>query len=227
MGDYLGKWPEMVVTGDPVTREQANEILIRTMHRDYWNSCNDREWTAAVNEVLGFQNVYESKNFEDRMEVWGHNRELMDSLGVLELEYVYNSRVASAYIFGPHGWMNWDGTVTDNASYNVGKWPEESELIEDWERVAEAFPYLNLEIQFFTDRGWDGSDEDTNEPAPLALVLRVKDGAVTVVNDWDTVVPAVAVPPSAFSLPGLFSAGRERGVTLERFREAVEQVRRS
>lgn len=225
MGEYLGKWPEMVVTGDPVTREQANEILIRTMHRNYWNSCNDREWTAAINEVLGFKDVYASKTFEARMDVWGENSDLMDSLGVLELEYIYNSRIASAYIFGPHGWMNWDGTITGNPSYNVGKWPEETELIEEWERVAEAFPYLNLEIQFFTDPGWTGEDEV--EPAPLALVLKVKDGAVTVVEDWSTVFASVPVTPSSITIPGLFTSGRERGVTLERFQEAVEQVRRT
>lgn len=227
MGEYLGKWPEMVVTGEPVTQEQANDILIRTMHRNYWNSCNDREWTAAINEVLGFKDVYASKTFEDRMVVWGENSDLMDSLGVLELEYIYNSRVASAYIFGPHGWMNWDGTITGNPSYNVGKWPEETELIEEWERVAEAFPYLNLEIQFFTDRGWTGEDEEEVEPAPLALVLRVKDGVVTVVDDLDTITAAAPVPSSSISIPGRFTSGGERGVALERFKEAVEQVKAS
>lgn len=43
----LTKWPRLLVTGTPVTEEQANEILVRTANL-WLLPGNDRDWTATV-----------------------------------------------------------------------------------------------------------------------------------------------------------------------------------
>ncbi len=210
----LGKWPEMVVVGEPVTREQANEILIRTMSRRGWNFCNDKSWTDEVNRVVGFRSESHLDDVESRLAALEYNYGVLDDLGVLELEYIYNSRVSSAYLFGAHGWLNWDGVITGNMSYNVGKWPEADELADEWKLVASTFPYLNLTVQFFSERG-----EDDGFRTP-AFEIRVFDGEAVVNTHPDTVLASVG-PGQALDFEG---RRREKGVSLERFTEAYRQV---
>lgn len=45
----LPKWPGCDVDGNPVTREQANEILVRT--GPFWLSTNDKPFKEALDRV--------------------------------------------------------------------------------------------------------------------------------------------------------------------------------
>ena len=221
----LGKWPTMYVQGKSVTREQANEILILTMG-SYFDQTNDREWADAVRKAFNQEEIQPYWEFEKKLEIMQSNKARLDSLGVLELEYMNNSRIASAYIGGAHGWMNWDGTIAADSSYNVGKWPSaETDLLAELTLIAEAFPYLHATFQFYADR----ANYDSPENRTLALEITVQNGTAEITEgepfndneddiDIDTKFEQLAV--------NLFSPRRtERGVSKERLYEAVEQVR--
>jgi hypothetical protein len=47
----LTKWPRLIVVGDDVTEEQANEILVRT--NQWWLCSNDRHWERMVYGLIG------------------------------------------------------------------------------------------------------------------------------------------------------------------------------
>lgn len=158
----LNKWPAMLVVGEKVTVEQAIEINFRTAC-SYWSS-NDKDFLAFIAEVIG-ANVgnYRNVEFTDEIrEAWGH----------IPLEYLSNSNIVSSYIGGPHGWCSWDGEIFSN-SYNIGKWPTVREVYDDWCRIAEAFPFLNLRCQLM-------SGECSEERLTALVEFVVKDGAVEV-----------------------------------------------
>ena len=220
--DYLGKWPEMRVIGQPVTEEQANEIILRTSHSMFFSNTNDREWRATVEDIMGFKGRKHPATFEENMAILDANFARAEELGFLNLEYIYNSRIASAYIGGPHGWMDWDGTISGDNPYNVGKWPEADELIQEWTTVAEAFPFLDLTAQF------SFNEEETY----LVLEIVVKDGKVTVTEDPASFGPIKRTTledhiESIVTEGGFWTFKRERGVSEARLRAAVEQLEAS
>lgn len=199
----LTKWPLLLVTGDPVTEQQANEILIRT---DSWTlSTNDREWEAAAWSITGL--------VPDRYgrPGWSAVNSFCNDLGVLNLSYLANERITSAWIGGPHGWCDWDGTI-GTANYNIGKWPGVDDVTGDWTEIAEAFPYLNLRAQLIPDEG---------EAAMPAVEWRIANGSV----QTDEAPTRMLRRPHDPQLFTLFQPGRERGVSLERLALAMEQVR--
>jgi hypothetical protein len=137
----LPKWPAMVVVGESVTPEQAAEILVRT---DNWHiSTNDKAWGRAVRETVGLPpSSWELPEGEDRLErlkeIWAAEDRFRQEVGVLQLEYLSNSQIASCYVGGPHGWCDWTGRI-GSANYNIGKWPGADTVLEEWERIAAAF----------------------------------------------------------------------------------------
>lgn len=125
----LTKWPRLLVVGAPVTEEQANDILVRTCVPAYLSG-NDKRWSEAVRHILGFRQDEQPEDpalREDgaaRMawfrEQWEYNDRRKEELGILDLNYLYNARIASSWLGGPFGWCNWDGTIfCDN--FNIGK----------------------------------------------------------------------------------------------------------
>jgi hypothetical protein len=142
-----------------------------------------------------------------------------DELGIIGLEYLYNSRISTASLGGPHGWCDWNGNIITD-SYNIGKWPNTEEITEEWERIAAAFPYLDLTAQLV-------NEEDTGDE--LAGEWRVKDGTVTYNPDPLVELPRVTDDEEElkWAVADLFSFGRERGVSPERLTQAVTQVEAS
>src|SRR5271155_4789097 len=144
----LPKWPALLIVGESVTEDQAAEIIIRTGH---WPICiNDRAWEREVHAILGVVNPYEDvsrdvKSIDALYETFTAWKERM---GVLDMEYLYNSQVGSAYIGGPHGWCDWRGVI-GCSDYNIGKYPDTVEVLHDWQKIAEAFPFLKLKSQLF------------------------------------------------------------------------------
>jgi hypothetical protein len=227
----LTKWPLLLVRGESVTREQANEILIRTCVPGYLN-VNDKEWSVLVQRILGLRNeddppqeLWSEDRRDERIawfkERWDFNRARADQLGILNLGYLYTSRIASSWIGGPHGWCDWDGTIA-SSNYNIGKWPSTSDVTEEWTEIAEAFPYLDLTAQLISKEG----------EGDLVGEWRVKDGAVTHnpepierlyeaggMTDDDIKWAAVGIMTR--------NSGFERGVSPERLTEAVSQVEES
>lgn len=202
----LTKWPRLLVTGQNISEDQANEVLIRT---DSWLlMSNDRAWIAAVCAAAGLAvgkyGYLESKGLD----------EFRASIGALNLSYLDNERIVSSWIGGPHGWCSWSGRI-GCSTYNLGKWPSTEDVTSDWQAIAAAFPYLDLRAQLVADEG----------EGELVGQWTVRAGLVEYEPE-----PSEAIRPvdelESGQLLGVFMArGGERGVDITRLEAALRQVR--
>ena len=166
----LIKWPQMIVTGASVTREQAKEIIIRTdpFFSDIapYAGGNDQEFTIRYQRQSG---VLAAVSCSDR-QVQERVQEAVDSVvKPIPLDYLANDWASSGFVYGPHGWCQPDGTIEYHD--NIGKWPEAVELYDEWQSIARAFPYLSLFASFM-----DAESCDTDASVVLQFVLH--EGAV-------------------------------------------------
>jgi hypothetical protein len=206
----LTKWPLLLVVGEPVSEEQANEILVRTNN---WSlSTNDRSFEQQVYDLIGV-----SIDGRYRWPEAESLHQFEESVQALDLHYLSNHQVVSAWIGGPHGWCDWSGRIgSDN--YNIGKWPDADDVLEDWRAIAAAFPYLKLRAQLIPDEG---------EALHAAVEFEVCDGEVTWIASPKVRLAETPKMDEASILRTLFTRNGERGVGLERLATAIEQVRRS
>lgn len=154
----LPKWPQMLVWGTPVTREQAIEIIRRTDDFvQHGHGGNDQAFTEAVREMWGIP--HDGAAFQQ----WKWSKRG----GVVHTEYVTNAWISTSYIHGPHGWCYPDGTI--HHCDNVGKWPNAEEIFDDWIRLARAFPFLDLQAVLLDDE----MSVETKRPL---LLFDIKDG---------------------------------------------------
>lgn len=218
----LTKWPRLIVVGDPVTREQANDILIRTNQWAFF-STNDTGWEHAVEaaaaECLGRPiepNPAPDVDSERRIAMmrahWQRLRDWRERVGVLNLHYLENAQVMSSWMGGPHGWCDWDGRI-GCSNYNIGKWPSKDDITEDLTAIAAAWPFLRMHVQVVANEGegdllatWAVQDGKAAPVEPIGLIDQPNDD-----------VEAMAL--------GFLNPHRERGVSLDRLREALCQVR--
>jgi hypothetical protein len=209
------KWPRLIVTGEPVTREQANEILVCT---NSWDFCtNDQEWERQILSMAGeFGRPVRPEHGADFSlfrEYYERCRDWEERLGVLNLHYLGNARIASSWIGGPHGWCDWDGRI-GCSNYNIGKWPDQVTVTEDLQQIAAAFPYLTMHVQLIGDEG-DGGVLDT---------WAVRGGQAALVEPAGMLDrPAVSDVEGWFEAL-MFDRHRERGCSIARLREALQQV---
>jgi hypothetical protein len=202
------KWPGMIVKGDSVTPEQAAEILIKTdtSFPDFKYAGNDQEFASALNEITGIP--IDRTIYDDYSKVYA----LAEKCGVMRLSYLDNQRIYSSWVGGPNGWCDWNGTIFSN-NKNIGKWPDVEAVATDWKRVLEAFPYLNLVCQLF--------DAETCEEHAKPLVeFHVGDGVVRV-EDSDEPLDTFS---KSWDIGNLLALGRERGITVNKLKEKIEQV---
>lgn len=163
----LPKWPQMRVAGRQVTPDQASEIIRRTdtfFAGGYGG--NDRVWEERVKSLVGMPNM----DTDDWNASWAAQQAWEENWGCLSTEYVKNSWVSCAFIGGPHGWCSPLGTIYFRD--NIGKWPSGEEVEADWQKLAEAFPFLDLEALLM-------SGESCEDDAVPVVGLVVKDGLVT------------------------------------------------
>jgi hypothetical protein len=151
--DGLGRAARMHVIGEPVTREQANEIMLRT-NRWHMLSCNDQEWCDTVDAILGiddrFDALVEAGECEDTWDDWckrhfGLIEAFGEDIGALKIGYLNNESIMDCSD-EPSGWMSWDGTIRADWTIPV-KYPEVEEIEAEWVTIAEAFPFLELRAQ--------------------------------------------------------------------------------
>jgi len=206
----LTKWPRLLVVGDPITEEQANEIIMRTTNWGF--HINDNAWLRLVHGLTGIS--LDKYGMSD----WRETDAFEKSIGNLGLEYLSNSRVASSYIGGPHGWCDWDGTI-GCADYNIGKWPEPAEILEEWQKIAAAFPFLSLRSQLVPNEG--------QSIHGAAVEFTISNGEVEWVDEPEELLTTPKEFSEADILRSVFSRGGERGVSLERLKAALDQVRQS
>ena len=207
----LPKWPAMTVVGDPVTTEQAAEIIFRT--DTLWFLCNDKEWERELYDVLGVK--YKIETYGGIQVDYDSLNKACYAVGRIDLDYLHNSRIASSYIGGPTGWCHWNGVIFQN-DRNIGKWPTVESVTTDWRAIAEAFPYLKLRSQLLK--------YEHGEPLSEPLVeFQVQNGEVDVREPDGVLVPSVETSMAA--LYSIDVRGRERGCDIETFRRAVELCR--
>lgn len=209
----LPKWPGFAVEGTAVSIYNAAEILIRT--DGFYFSCNDHEWARQLYEAIGVPLTEQAPNY--RQPDWGTFHETRVQYRVLDLEYITNRRIASAYVGGPHGWCNWDGAIGCN-SYNIGKWPSVENVLDEWRIIATAFPFLDLRCQLYSG--------ETCEDGIVPLVEYVVGGGrVELVAPGE---PIQIKDDVADSITAMMTrdVSRERGCTIEQFKFALAVVRR-
>lgn len=173
----LPKWPQMLVTGASVTKEQALEIIRRTDSFFSFPHGNDHAYVEEAINLVGFppKPVHprkadltpeaEEKFISDLNRYWEAVSCWKADWGYLETQYVRNDWISSCFISGPHGWCHPDGTI--GFADNVGKWPSVEEIKNDWEILAKAFPFLEVEITLMNKE----SCEEDSQPV-VSMVIR-------------------------------------------------------
>ena len=215
----LPKWPEIRVSGSPVTKEQAAIMAVR-LTGTYFSTNEDptnrmisrciynhdpkrntrgsggiaeQAWEHYAGEAL-------AKNFSAR---WAFENAVYAHYGIIRIDNLQAHYIASSWIGGPHGWFRLDGTVQNPHAYNIGKWPDAGSVFQEWAIVAKAFPFLDLTCQLF-------NGEECENGAPV-VQFRVKGGIV--------VAEAPGEPLAQGSQPdisALFSGARRETAFTER-----------
>jgi len=217
----LPKWPALLVQGKDVTEEQAREIILRTSVG--WLDCNDKEWNEIVRNILG-KPMKRDYSWDDDTTA-AHAKvahEWADCWpSVRPLYYLTNDRIASSWIGGPKGWIDWQGNIFCN-TFNVGKWPGMGGLIDEAAALAEAFPFLEAKFQFLNhESGFTPEDEES-----LALLtIEFADGEITVDDSvQEPMTVDLGLEPSAIMMR-FESASSERGCTEEQLTQAVGELK--
>ena len=175
----LPKWPKMLVTGVPVTVEQAKEIIRRTdMFFAYTgfagNDPKHRERLVKLFKIpgyIGYDKFDASKG--DWVQAERDKERWFEKWGFIHTEYVHNDWIASAFVSGPYGWCHPSGSI--GFVDNVGKWPSVENIVEDWKALAEEFPFLNIGVTLY-------SGEQCEDDTHPVVSLRILEGTVTLVD---------------------------------------------
>jgi hypothetical protein len=171
----LPKWPQMVVTGKTVTETQAKEIIRRTdRFFSGFSGGNNHKWQERIRKVFGMPDAPMGYDVETYRKQYAWLRDFHERWGYIDTNYVDNSWISCAFIYGAHGWMHPDGKI--GFSDNVGKWPSVEEVVDDWKKIAEAFPFLDIGVTLM-------SEESCIEEGKVPLVsISIKDGNVSLVD---------------------------------------------
>lgn len=209
----LPKWPGFLVTGKPVTPNQAAEIIIRTS--DLYFGGNDDSFRKQLWDAAGVKTEQSDGNYL-RCD-WRSVDKAKARFQCLDLAQLTNHQVISSWVGGPHGWCHWDGTIGCD-SYNIGKHPYYQEVLEDWQTIAKAFPFLSLRSQLL-----DGEiSEDASQPVAEFVIER---GEVTEVNP--TVILCTPHSLQINTIIKRFIPGGEHGCTLDQFKAALETTEKA
>ena len=172
----LPKWPQLYITGKPVSVEQAKDIIFRTekfltsLGMDGGNNHVWNEWARSQMGIrLSTDEMYTSKLSSF---VWHLTRAWREENSV-QTDYVTIDRASCAFIGGPHGWCDPTGKIYYDD--NVGKWPSVKDIYDDLVIIASAFPYVEMHATLY-----DG-ESCTDERLPV-VTFKVSGGAVELLD---------------------------------------------
>jgi hypothetical protein len=213
-----------VVVGNSVTEEQAMEILIRT--DSFYFGCNDPEWEEELHNIVygvrsrDIDNQLKEKYGFDKEkyspEFWTLKESFQQRYAPIELCYLTNSRIASSWIGGPHGWCSWNGKI-GCSNYNIGKWPSVEEVHNDWVAIASEFPFLDLRCQLMNE---EAGESDIIKPL---IEFIIKEGKVEMYEPTEILdIPSFGSDEMMIARFG--DPHFERGCSLETAKEAFEFV---
>lgn len=229
----LPKWPQMLVTGKPVTVDQAKEIIFRTddflTDTSEYSGGNNRDFNAMyrsdaglnrfeVKYTHGLEGEAAKEEQKKREKAWRFSRVVRERADIINTQYVSNSWASSSFVFGGHGWCSPQGEIyyVDN----VGKWPSVEDVTQDWEVLAREFPFLNLTATLMSGESGD------EESKPLVNIV-VADGKVTL-EEGDVSVHSKLVPHKRnFDDIGAFlgDSRKELGLPTHWYGEMAARVR--
>lgn len=171
----LPKWPQCIIHGKKITEEQALEIIRRTdtFFKSYLCGGNNKSFNEKAREVCKIPQMSEDIETYDKWE--NEDKKWKERWGTISLNYLSNSWVSSAFIYGPHGWCHPDGTIEYH--FNIGKWPEVEEVYNDLIILSEHFPFLDMDVTIMSKE----YGEEGNTPI---VTLRLKDGEITFIDDF-------------------------------------------
>jgi hypothetical protein len=217
----LPKWPQMLVYGEPVTVDQAKEIIRRT---DFFffipQHGNDPAYIRRVNRALGIP--HEELGQRDPT-LWERHEEWREDWGFVSTEYVHNDWISCSFINGPHGWCHPDGTI--GFRDNVGKYPSGEDILRDWCLLASEFPFVDLTVVMM-----DREESEEEERIPV-MGFRVADGLVEVFDpkieppDYSRELPSFDIEKE-FERTPMFSRDREHGIPWSWIKEWRDNHRR-
>lgn len=187
-GKALEKWPICAVFGEPVTKEQADEIIRRT--DDFFSGWggNDHEFCEKARKILGLPYFYDGYFTEDNEE-WelayaryeADRDAFREKWGVITLYHVCNEWISTCNGNGASGWCHPDGTI--EYSQNVGKWPTIEDILEDLTKIAEAFPFLHFFCTLINHNyDYESNKLDAENPESY-ISFEVKDGTVGILSN--------------------------------------------
>lgn len=216
----LPKWPLLMVRGRNIRPEQADLVIIRTSWIGGGVHCNERKWTKKVCRAFGVTaDPYSSES-------WGQWERVAEELGVLDVQYIHNDRIATYSASGPRGWVSWGGQVFCRGMTLLSKWPTVEDVTDDWRKIAHAFPFLDLTAQLVAEE-LDESFERVESYRPL-VAWRVANGAAEVSSDPGEPLFSPTGDTRTEELDRLYAKGfpPEWGVREKRLRAAVRRCRR-
>ncbi len=158
----LPKWPQMIVTGKAVTTDQACEIIRKTDLFFEIFAGNNQEELDLLSRRLRIPCLSQLVFPRDIFKLYGSRETWRSVWGSLPTSYVQNSWISDNG--PPYGWCRPDGKIQYTG--NIGKWPEIEEVVEDWRRLANGFPYLHLVATLMSGGSW----EDSTRPLLSILV---------------------------------------------------------
>lgn len=173
------KWPQLIITGTPVTPEQAFEIIRRTdtfLTNPEGGFGNRKTVMTMLRRQLGFgarldlQDEWSAKYPNEFYWSSGHslNSIIAGCLGAIVLQYQSNHWGATSYAGGPHGWITVDGQI--GYRQNIGKHPGLDEVIVEWEDLTDAFPFLDMQFSLYNhESGFEPEDGSARKTANFSI----------------------------------------------------------
>lgn len=213
----LPKWPELRVVGESVTEEQAAEMIVRLGTSAILSpSTNDRAWEKEILSLTGLSSIYDLAWGESMRDHWKAAHAWREKLRSIELEYLdLNRAIATSYIGGCVTWVAWNGAI-GQTGHNIGKWPSVETVAEEWQAIAEAFPFLRLRAQLF-------SGEWCEEGIEAVVEYSIQNGDVFVGPPTD-ILPGLSPGAIEAAIVADFHNRSERGCALDRLRNGMNLV---
>lgn len=167
---YLPKWPQCVINGDKISRQQALEIIRRTDKFFFGYGGNNQQFNKRAEKICKLP------DYHDFGEDWNKYIEAFDNFGekwgLIETNYIENEWISCAWVGGYHGWCHPDGTIA--FCNNIGKWPSVREVYEDLCVMGRYFPFLNLTCTLM-----DGEEDDCDTSL---VTMKLSDGKVEFID---------------------------------------------
>lgn len=202
----LPKWSRMVIIGDKVSSDQAAEIILRTSDLEFM--CDDHIWRQQLHRELCIL----PETTKDHWYSININklRNIEKSLGIIDLYFLRNYRIASNDI---HGWCSWDGII--GGDYIIGKYPNASIIFGEWKDIAINWPFIKLKCQL-----WNDDDDDENYypsiPKP-GIEFIIENGTVSIIE------PKLILEYfHDSSAANIYIPNRERGCTFDMYKKALK-----